>query len=146
MEYDTKSGYFIVESWSRQPEERPHQDLEWTSVIWKGEFSQKLKVFLWRCVLQAIATGENLSKRGISINTGCIHYGEVELTTKLLFQCPYTRRVWPLAPFTETLDSMQIAELKTSLKMGVKLVVSASDWNYSRSNLHVALLGIIGSS
>ncbi|VVB03531.1 unnamed protein product [Arabis nemorensis] len=116
-EYTTKSGYYTAEAQLTQLDES-QVNLEWTADIWKGDCSPKLKVFIWRCALEAIAIGENLMKRGINISTSCIHLGVVEIMVHLLFHCPYARRVWSLILFKTPFEPLQISDLKTRLKVG----------------------------
>lgn len=71
--YTTKYGYFVSVARLEQPDDNSNQSFEWTTEVWNGNFSSKVKGFLWRCASEALATGENLSKRGVNVNTNCIH-------------------------------------------------------------------------
>ena len=61
-------------------------------MIWKAAIPLKVKVFLWLSVKNTIQTRANLTKKGLSINQGCVLYGASEETTSHLFvKCSFTR-------------------------------------------------------
>ncbi|KAF3600430.1 hypothetical protein F2Q69_00037627 [Brassica cretica] len=87
-------------------------------MIWKAQLLQKIQLFLWKVMHNAVPTSENLQKRGLLENTNCIRCGERDTTIHLFFHCYFAQRVWELAPWSSP------ANLTQALSFGEKLVAS----------------------
>ena len=72
----------------------------------------------------AVPTGENLQKIGLLENINCIRCGKWETVGYLFCHCPFTQRVWELAPWSSP------SNLTQALSFGEELVAS-----YQRINL-----------
>ncbi|XP_026431823.1 uncharacterized protein LOC113329069 [Papaver somniferum] len=73
-------------------------DSFWKS-IWKIDMSQRVKVFLWKCIQNVIATNVNLYGKVDNINPNCTMCGEnLETAEHLFFHCSYAREIWEMAP------------------------------------------------
>lgn len=100
--YSVKSGYWLINSWSRredirEAEARPSVN-ELKSSVWKISTAPKIKTFLWRAVSNAISVGEILVKRGIRMDPCCQACGfQGESINHILFDCSVARQVWALA-------------------------------------------------
>ncbi|XP_056845478.1 uncharacterized protein LOC130496884 [Raphanus sativus] len=95
--YSTKSGYAAAMS-----------DRSQNSI-------PKLQLFLWKATKGALPTGDNLRKRGMLLNTNCIHCGMVETTKHIFLHCPFARQVWSLIPIATDFDSMLIHSFTDAL-------------------------------
>ncbi|CAA7045267.1 unnamed protein product [Microthlaspi erraticum] len=115
-DYTAKTGYHIARSLLEKPADNHLSTINWNADIWLGQFSLKLKIFLWKITQKALPTGENLLNRGLFDSVCCIHCGELETTEHLFFLCEYARKVWALAPFSRAVDLSSVsfeASLKT---------------------------------
>lgn len=95
-------------------------------------------IFLWKITQEAIPVGENLSKRGLNLNTACIHCGELETTTHLFFLCDFAKKVRSLAPFRERLNSSKVPSFQAGLE---KHDLSRTYMDSHGTSLPLALLG-----
>lgn len=95
---------------------------KWQNQIWNGKFAPKLKLLLWKVLQDALPVGENFMKRGMGINSSCIHCGELEFTFHLLFHCDYAASVWALAPLKRALDVSQVTEQGFELQVLENLI------------------------
>lgn len=97
--YSTKSGYFAASTpWLEKSESSQAEEFHWIKDIWAGEFSPKMKAFLWAVVQKAIPIGENLYQRGVRSAAQCLRCNEHETSTHLFFTCPFAKRVWRCVP------------------------------------------------
>lgn len=65
--FSLKSALEILE------DERPATDNEKWKQVWKLEAPQKMKVFIWRVLHQAMLTNENRVRRGFASNPNCLN-------------------------------------------------------------------------
>ncbi|CAA7053967.1 unnamed protein product [Microthlaspi erraticum] len=119
--YTAKTGYHIARALKENQSENQQSSINWNADIWLGNFSLKLKIFLWKILQRALPTGENLLNRGMFENVCCAHCGELETTEHLFFLCYFARKVWSLAPSTTTLDLSSIS-FEESIKILKRLI------------------------
>ncbi|XP_043717664.1 uncharacterized protein LOC122665574 [Telopea speciosissima] len=63
--------------------------------IWGCKTLPKIKSFLWKCCAQGVPTRDNLTKRQIHVDPGCIRCGgSAETIDHLLLDCPFARATW----------------------------------------------------
>lgn len=100
--YSTQSGYRLTEAIleMNNPNTRTLPPLEkklWSN-LWKIKAPPKLKHFLWRSLLGALAVKERLQTRGIPGDSTCPLCGQAnETICHVLFTCDKSRQVWDLA-------------------------------------------------
>lgn len=94
--YSVKSGYHSAVTPSRPL--NPITELNWYEDVWLGNYSQKLKVFIWSVIQRALPFGENLQRRGFTTNVSCKRCGATESVMHMFFNCQYAQQVWNLAP------------------------------------------------
>ena len=71
---------------------------DWIKDIWRGNFSPKMRMFLWSIVQNALPLGVNLQHRGINSEAVCKRCKDVETAMHTFFFCPFAQRVWELIP------------------------------------------------
>ncbi|XP_024006562.1 uncharacterized protein LOC112083067 [Eutrema salsugineum] len=100
--YSTKTGYHLSVIDKARPTTREPNSTSfcWNSLVWQGNFSPKMKTFLWKIIKGALPTGENLSKRGFQAAGPCLRCGEMETAEHLFLHCSYTKKIWDLLPFS----------------------------------------------
>lgn len=79
---------------------------------------EKIKIFLWNSLQEALPVGEQFAIRNIPLSNRCSRCNEVESVTHLLFTCPYSRDVWTRAPLAEEVDVDYI----TNTSAGIELI------------------------
>jgi hypothetical protein len=62
--------------------------------LWKAKIPLKIKIWLWLIWHNAIATKDNMLRRGWSGNTRCQFCNENESILHLFFSCPAAKFVW----------------------------------------------------
>ncbi|KAL9286052.1 putative reverse transcriptase zinc-binding domain-containing protein [Arabidopsis thaliana] len=66
--------------------------------VWKVQCPPKLRHFLWQILAGCVPVTENLRRRGINCDSGCVRCGTVEETINhTLFQCHPERQIWALS-------------------------------------------------
>ena len=118
--YTSKSGYLSqrLHTTALPANYTVPTNFNWNKMIWKAQLLQKIQLFLWKVMQNAVPTSENLQKKGLLENTNCIRCGERETTIHLFFHCHFAQRVWELAPWSSP------ANLTQALSFGEKLVAS----------------------
>lgn len=119
--YSTKVGYFTAITGSAKHSPFVHTSgTNWISTVWAVPTAPKLKLFLWKALHGALATGQKLAERNIAANTSCCRCGNVESIQHILFQCSYAQQVWKLAPFKQVLptDSFDIVRMGMENMLG----------------------------
>lgn len=71
-----KSGIYSVKSRYHSAVTSSHTvntptNMNWYKDVWSGAFSPKLKVFIWSIIQRALPFGENLQRRGFTMNISC---------------------------------------------------------------------------
>ncbi|XP_071912447.1 uncharacterized protein [Coffea arabica] len=67
--------------------------------LWKQNVKQKLKVFIWKCLHDALPVRELIFSRTNKGNPMCGGYGEsVETLEHMLLQCTKAKEIWEMAP------------------------------------------------
>ncbi|CAN1817498.1 Putative ribonuclease H protein At1g65750 [Linum perenne] len=68
------------------------EDWKW---LWNLSLPPKIRMFLWRCIHNCLATNKNLHKRGCAPTPLCsICSTHDETTLHCLFNCPHASRTW----------------------------------------------------
>ena len=80
------------------PEPADPNSFDWIKDIWRGNFSPKMRMFLWSIVQNALPLGVNLQHRGINSEAVCKRCKDVETAMHTFFFCPFAQRVWELIP------------------------------------------------
>ncbi|XP_019097316.1 PREDICTED: uncharacterized protein LOC109131143 [Camelina sativa] len=118
-EYSTKSGYFVARSESCSiPMDPLLSSVNYKAEVWSLHISPKVKMFLWKAIHGALATGAQLHSRGIPAEEKCSICGRPESVVHLLFHCPFAVEVWRKAPF----QPFEICQVITTVKDGLVLV------------------------
>ena len=94
---------------------------DWIKDIWRGNFSPKMRMFLWSIVQNALPLGVNLQHRGINSEAVCKRCKDVVTAMHTFFFCPFVQRVWELIPYTEECRSQQTETSKTQSSNFVKM-------------------------
>ncbi|XP_026458664.1 uncharacterized protein LOC113359206 [Papaver somniferum] len=119
----TKSGYYTVKSLYDKLNENATDivslDLPkyfWTA-IWKLYMSQRIKLFLWKCLQNALSTNFKLYGKVRDVELQCTMCGTATETTEhLLLHCPYATEVCKLAPNPISLNIDSSSTLLTLCK------------------------------
>ena len=103
-EYSTKSGY-KTQMETLINEERPVHSMnqDWLANVWNLKAAEKIKLFLWSALHDALPVGEQFSVRNIPLSNSCTRCNETESVFHVLFTCTYAHEVWDLAPLASTL-------------------------------------------
>lgn len=105
-EYSTRSGYLtLMEEEFRTMPTNQTATFDWLSNVWNIKAAEKIKVFLWKSLHDALPVGEQFAIRNIPVSTVCTRCNVEESITHLFFSCPFAISVWKLAPFPQTIDS-----------------------------------------
>jgi hypothetical protein len=64
--------------------------------VWKAKIPEKIKIFLWFILNNAILTKDNMVKRKWPGDPMCYFCQQDETTTHLLFQCSVAMDVWAI--------------------------------------------------
>ncbi|XP_048607702.1 uncharacterized protein LOC106443022 isoform X1 [Brassica napus] len=80
-------------------------DSDWLSNVWNIKTAEKIKVFLWKSLHDALPVGEQFGIRNIHVSTLCARCNAEETVSHLLFTCPFAVSVWKLAPFPQVINS-----------------------------------------
>lgn len=116
--YTTKSGYACAKVNSGSS----HDTFNWKKCIWNINCSPKLKHFLWKLKIDALAVGESLLKHGMQVDGKCKRCGEIESVIHVMAQCPFAQRVWNLAPVVSSPVASTTLSMGELLSECVKIV------------------------
>ncbi|XP_026384999.1 uncharacterized protein LOC113280607 [Papaver somniferum] len=107
----TKSGVFSVKSMYNKLTERTvnHYNLGQPDSFWKNlwdlNVSQRIKIFIWKCLQDALSTNLKLSAFMEDVQPNCsFGCNMVESVEHLFISCPYAKSVWAEEPFPVTLN------------------------------------------
>ncbi|VVB15521.1 unnamed protein product [Arabis nemorensis] len=95
--YTTGSGYGLKNSVSASPQ---FHNFNWQIKLWRIRAQPKLKTFLLKAAVGALAINDQLATLGIGNTTGCIRCGCSETIEHVLFHCSWAKLVWDLAPLS----------------------------------------------
>ncbi|CAL9230699.1 unnamed protein product [Arabidopsis halleri] len=114
--YTTKSGYAVA----RGEQVNGVTPLEsggcnWIQEVWSIKASPKVKLFLWKSLVGAIPTGMQLVARGMHIDPACKKCNAPESICHLLFNCPFAKHVWQLAPLVGLEEMPNFSEVHKGL-------------------------------
>lgn len=100
----TKSGYFTASMGLHQdPQNSSEMTFNRRRDVWSGNFSPKMRVFLWSIIQGALPLGENLQKRDIIQGSNCPRCNERESAVHCFFTCPFAREVWQHVPLFQAI-------------------------------------------
>lgn len=103
--YTAKSGYKSqAEVLDTEEEPTPAITHDWLANVWKVKTSEKIKLFLWNSLHNALPVGKQFAIRNIHLSSACPRCNELESVAHLLFTCGYAREVWNLAPLASGFD------------------------------------------
>ena len=88
---------------------------DWIKDVWKGQFSPKLKTFLWSVIQKAIPLGINLQSRGVNQEAKCIRCGEIESETHIFFRCEFAKKVWENIGISPAVDFAALSGVSSAL-------------------------------
>ncbi|XP_010424774.1 PREDICTED: uncharacterized protein LOC104709936 [Camelina sativa] len=91
------------------PQQPTTDSFNWNKVIWNARLPPKLRKFLWKLVVGALAVGPNLAKRGLSETARCKRCGAFEDELHVFLHCSFAGDVWNLAPFTSQLNPLPLS-------------------------------------
>ncbi|CAH2070400.1 unnamed protein product [Thlaspi arvense] len=119
-------------------------NFDWVRHVWSGNFSPKLKLFMWKILQNAIPIGENLAKRGLLANKNCIRYGLPKTATHLFFHCDHAKEVWRRIPLREELD---LSQAQTFIEDS-QVLIRTINTNTRSTELHRVLsdIGILSAN
>ncbi|XP_057790949.1 uncharacterized protein LOC131008065 [Salvia miltiorrhiza] len=98
--YSVKSGYALAYNLreANEPSSSGGNDrlYNW---IWNLEVIPKVRLFLWKCLVEALPTSRALLSRSISVDPSCPRCGEdIETVEHALRDCSWTRFFWSASP------------------------------------------------
>ncbi|GKV19300.1 hypothetical protein SLEP1_g29582 [Rubroshorea leprosula] len=96
--FSVKSAYFLAYNMAREPSiHETNRDMtigEWKQ-LWRLKIPPKVRVFLWRAILNSLPSLDNLVKRGVLQEMTCPNcQGADETLMHLLFFCPQVEPIW----------------------------------------------------
>ncbi|XP_013709309.1 uncharacterized protein LOC106413000 [Brassica napus] len=101
--YTAKSGYKAhAETTITEEAPAPETNHDWLANVWKLKTTEKIKVFLWNSLHDALPVGEQFAIRNIPPAIRCPQCNEVESIAHMLFTCNYAKKVWTLAPLASS--------------------------------------------
>ncbi|XP_026383644.1 uncharacterized protein LOC113279154 [Papaver somniferum] len=100
--------------------------------MWKLDISQRIKLFLWKCLQNALPANSKLFGKVKDVVPHCTMCGvEIETTEHLLFHCPYAKEVWNSSPYPISL----------TLDTSSKILDLCKDWlNNPRKEISIELI------
>ena len=103
--YTAKSGYKAQgETTITEEAPVPETNIDWLANVWKLKTSEKVKVFLWNSLHDALPVGKQSAIRNIPLTSRCPRCNEVESVAHVLFTCSYAKKVWTLASLALRFD------------------------------------------
>lgn len=116
--YSAKTGYTAATEMDLHKPTLPPAIalLNWNKMVWNVRCAPKQKLLIWKILHAAIPTGDNLQKRGISLDPRCLHCGEPETIDHLFLHCPLAIQVWELTPIRSSFASGSCPNFLTALE------------------------------
>ncbi|CAB4268750.1 unnamed protein product [Prunus armeniaca] len=94
--------------------------------IWEVRVPPKVRLFLWRAMLNILPTKVNLKRRGVAELGGCVFCGEEETGFHVFVQCPMAEAVWHHCSCWGSLQRVVAVDL-TAWFQDVALTLSAPE-------------------
>ncbi|PWA65252.1 hypothetical protein CTI12_AA315900 [Artemisia annua] len=144
--YDAKGSYTVKSGYQQALVQREnHSDMiastssalnkSFWKQLWNLKTLPRVKFFWWKACSNALATHENLSRRGCNCSPICsICYSKVETVEHMLFECPWTNLVWFGSPLGLRLDATQ-----GSIVSRVQTLLDTVHSKVERMKLHTSL-------
>lgn len=108
-EYSTKSGYRAeAELPTFEDLAGPAANRDWLANVWKLKTAEKIKVFIWNSLHDALPVGEQFAIRNIPLSPLCTRCNEMETVFHVIFGCTFARKVWNLVPLASIFNPNQI--------------------------------------
>ncbi|XP_013660781.1 uncharacterized protein LOC106365824 [Brassica napus] len=156
--FTVKSAYWLATSTKVSVGRREAESLPFLcplkEQVWKVITAPKIRVFLWKCLSNALPVAELISERGMKVNMRCQLCGlEGESINHTLFECCVARQVWALSgmphPRNGFCDSSIFANVNYLLKMSKNLGIQERArrswpwllWNLWKNRNHLIFEG-----
>lgn len=121
-EYSTRSCYLTLSEEKDNSQPMPLiVPCDWLSNFWKIKTSEKIKLFIWKSLQNALPVGEQFAIRNIPITPLCKRCNMEESVLHLLFLCPYATSVWDLAPLSSAINFESITNYQTAWEQVKKI-------------------------
>lgn len=132
--YSTNSGYFIASlSPSDITQTRSNTYFHWIKEVWAGNFSPKMRTFLWAVLKDSLPLGANLHSRGGISASSCMRCQQTETSNHCFFRCPFAKKkVLEHIPLKQTVhiaENASIQEVLVSFQKAVCLLPSGISSN-----------------
>lgn len=80
----------------------PLEELDWKRNIWRNPpIVPKIKIFLWKTAHNALPSGDDLQRKGPTIDTTCRRCGSPGTIPHILFKCPFSQDTWNYSPWVQ---------------------------------------------
>lgn len=90
--------------------------INWNKTVWTATCSPKHKLVIWKILHDAIPKGDNLIKRGVTINSICSHCGGTKTIDHLFLHCSFASQVWDLVPLKTPFCSISWSTFASALE------------------------------
>lgn len=121
-EYSTKSGYIsLTEKAANTMPPAQSDQIQWLPNVWNIKTMEKVKIFIWKSLHDALPVGEQFAIRNIPVSPLCARCNAVESVSHLLFHCPYAEKVWELAPTATELNTQSFNTFQEGWEKARKL-------------------------
>ncbi|XP_023640352.1 uncharacterized protein LOC111831073 [Capsella rubella] len=114
--YSTKTGYHVPRNdLLPQPSDTQVGECNWLEEVWNVKVSPKLQNFLWKALAGALPTGLQLASRSMPLDPSCIRCRDPESICHMLFNCPFVKKIWALAPRSGTASIPNFLDVQQGL-------------------------------
>uniref|UniRef100_A0A803LSW7 Reverse transcriptase zinc-binding domain-containing protein n=2 Tax=Chenopodium quinoa TaxID=63459 RepID=A0A803LSW7_CHEQI len=130
--FTVKSGYKFLRNQQQGSNETNLTTAEQGSffrIVWRLQIPQKWKIFIWKLYHGGIAAKENLSNRGIALNTSCDVCGEIESMQHIFRDCEIARDSWGDSIINPTVNLIDDTPLKEWIQTQILLLYSKDGIN-----------------
>lgn len=77
-----------------------------------------MQLLLWKVTKGVLPVKSNMVKRKVMSSDECMRCGCHKSENQLIFQCPFARQVWKLAPSQHRLNVDTFEDVKAGIKSG----------------------------